>query len=103
MLTRNVSLGEFVAIAKGKIPIFDELFDFKYGKAVFVKNGRSGVINKKYEILLDGIYSEIKFLKNGCIMAKSENSYLLFDRRCYRIRTKGFKNEEEAVSYSRFF
>lgn len=104
MLTRNVSTEEFKAIAEGKIPAFDAVFDFDiYGKAIFVKNKKYGVINYKYNILLDNMYDEMKFLKNGCIIAKYENAYLLFDKIGYLIRPQGFKTEEEAISYSEFF
>lgn len=104
MLTRNVSTEEFKAIAKGKIPAFDAVFDFdKYGKAIFVKNKKYGVINYKYNILLEDMYDDIRIIKNGCIIAKYEDAYLLFDKQGYLVRTQSFKTEQEAISYSRFF
>ena len=104
MLTRNISTEEMTAILKGKIPIFDAVFDFdRYGKAVFVHNKKYGVVNRNYDILLDELYDEIKILENGCIIAKYQGDYLLFDKNAYLIETKGFKTEEETMDYSEFF
>lgn len=104
MLIRDIPTEEFKAILKGKIPVFDAVFDFDiYGKAIFVRKQKYGVINRSYNILLDNMYDEMKFLKNGCIIAKYENAYLLFDKIGYLIRPKGFETEEAAISYSKFF
>lgn len=104
MLTRNISKEEFKAIVKGKIPVFDAVFDFdRYGKAVFVHNQRYGVVSKNYDILLTEQYDKIKILKNGCIIAKYQGTYRVFDKNVNLIESKGFKTEEEAVNYSEFF
>ncbi len=104
MLTRKISKKEFQAVVDGKIPAFDAVFDFdKYGKAVVVHDQKYGVITKDYEILLDEIYDKVEILKNGCIIAKYEDAYLLFDKQGYLVRTKGFATRQEAKEYSEFF
>lgn len=104
MLTRNISKEELEAIKKGKIPALDAVFDFdRYGKAVFVHNQKYGVISKYYEILLEEIYDNIQILNNGCIIAKFEGAYLLFDKQAYLVRPKGFETKQDAIEYSAFF
>lgn len=104
MLTRSVSETEYEAIAAGKIPVYDAVIKISgSNKFMTVRNKKIGINDSDYMPILDNLYSEVKVLKNGCIIAKYEDAYLLFDKEGYLIKTEGFAKEYEAVAYAEFF
>lgn len=104
MLTRSISKVEYEAIAQGRVPAYDAVIKISGSdKFMTVRNKKVGINDSDFTPVLDNLYSEIKILDNGCMIAKYEDVYLIFDSNGYLIKTEGFAKESEAASYATFF
>lgn len=104
MLKRIIGTNEARAIIKGEIPAFDKVGEFTSSglKKTYLK-GKVGVINYKYDVVLDNIYDDVVFAKNGYIIALSNHKHKIFTPSGNLLTTREFDYLFDAIKYASFF
>ena len=72
-MTRMSNVNELRAIISRKIPMYDTIEPFnKVGMARSHNNGRVGVVNESYKLILPAVFKSIIFCKNSIIIAEND-------------------------------
>lgn len=104
MLTRSMTKIELRAVLDGKIPVYDSFVNTPHGYFDIVINGKHGLLNSKYEQVLQPIFLKIEVVKKGIIIASRKlGSYEIFSESGNAITDRVFTLKDDALHYAKFF
>ncbi len=104
MLTRTMTKNELRAILQGKIPVYDIFEPTEHGYFKVVKNGKKGLLNSRYQQVLQPIYETIDVVKKGIIVAsKQRGIYEIFSEWGEPLTNRIFTCKDDAFGYASFF
>ena len=95
MKIREMGLGEYKLLLEGQIPFYDKVVRVQESVIKVKQDKYFGLINNKGETILPTVFNEIEFQDNGDVVARRDQSFLVFSNhmhKCWKIKGKQEKN-----------
>ena len=100
MIERTLTKEEYLAICSGKIPVCDKIERMYNGFYKAEKDGKYGVLNSEFEVVLPIQHDYLEMLENNVILiSRHAQVFELFSTGGMPITSHLFKYKETAKSY----
>lgn len=104
MKMRKMTIGELRALVQGKIPVYDNFEEMPHGFFKVTLKGKEGLLNSKYEMVLQPIYEYVDVISKTVVIASRQiGVHQIFSERGIPLTPREFVYEREAKTYGQFF